>query len=381
MTAWTCFLFVLQLWVFGATALITKYGIPMNLSEHDIDEMLMIRQPRALPAVPRQQPTQQPGDCTDDAIILENILHGYDKFKIPGGGHVKVNVEIWVQEVSKIIEITSEFELDIYVTEMWVDPNLVFHHMNPCKYNISVDGAKVLEKIWNPSSCFVNSKDARIHRSPFSNIFLQIYSNGSVWHNYRIKLTGPCANTLRTFPIDQQRCMLYYESFTHNYGEVQMEWSSTPITILKQNITLPDYVLVEFKASSIQRLYPPGLWNELGCCVHVFTSLRLLHSPSIHSSVHKCRDVVDFFLFGSQKHAKSNNNWSQFASFSHLSIRQRRQQFTEDIRRQSNRHVNAHGCVSNVHSGLAIKIDKASSILFPTAFFIFNIWYWFFFLG
>jgi hypothetical protein len=53
--------------------------------------MLMLRKPRALPA-PRSTPTQ--GNCTDDAIILETILHGYDKFKIPGGGHVKVNVEV-----------------------------------------------------------------------------------------------------------------------------------------------------------------------------------------------------------------------------------------------------------------------------------------------
>jgi hypothetical protein len=51
-----------------------------------------------------------------------------------------------------------------------------------------------------------------------------------------------------------------------------MEWSATPITILKQNITLPDYVLVDFKSSSVQRLYPPGLWNEL---VAVFTFSRL----------------------------------------------------------------------------------------------------------
>uniref|UniRef100_A0A0M3HJX5 Neur_chan_LBD domain-containing protein n=1 Tax=Ascaris lumbricoides TaxID=6252 RepID=A0A0M3HJX5_ASCLU len=40
---------------------------------------------------------------------------------------------IWVQEVSKIIEITSEFELDIYVTEKWIDPSLSYDHLNPCK--------------------------------------------------------------------------------------------------------------------------------------------------------------------------------------------------------------------------------------------------------
>lgn len=39
---------------------------------------------------------------------------------------------------------------------------------------MSVDGKTILEKIWNPNACFVNSKLATIHSSPFKNIFLQV---------------------------------------------------------------------------------------------------------------------------------------------------------------------------------------------------------------
>ena len=107
--------------------------------------------------------------------------------------------------------------------------------------------------------------------------FLIITGRFSVVHNisiywFRIKLTGPCQNALRTFPIDQQRCMLFYESFNHNAEQVNMVWKSTPILILKENITLPDYILVDFKASLIKRLYPPGIFNEL---VATFTFQRL----------------------------------------------------------------------------------------------------------
>lgn len=101
-----------------------------------------------------------------------------------------------------------------------------------------------------------------------------MYSNGSIWHNYRIKLTGPCSSTLRTFPIDQQRCMLFYESFTNNNDQVtlllpprerqtqvSLFWidSVAPITILKGNITLPDYVLVDFTATSELRVGVPHI--------------------------------------------------------------------------------------------------------------------------
>lgn len=137
------------------------------------------------------------GKCRDDAQVVSTILHGYKKDNLPGNRQVQVSVEvsdlffpiilfssllgkrkkgnkkmdmlhrmvervtpktklifinfpfriiiwrrvafvnpffqIWVQEVSKIIEISSEFELDIYVTERWTDPALAFSHLNPCK--------------------------------------------------------------------------------------------------------------------------------------------------------------------------------------------------------------------------------------------------------
>ncbi|VDN26509.1 unnamed protein product [Gongylonema pulchrum] len=230
------------------------------------------------------------GECVDDALIVTELLRDYDKHKLPGGRNVQVSVEIWVQEVSKIIEITSEFELDIYVTEKWIDPSLAYDHMNPCKRNMSLDGGKILPQIWSPHACFVNSKDASIHRSPFSNIFLQIYSSGEFGTFSRIKLTGPCSNALRTFPIDKQRCMLFYESFNHNYDQVAMEWTETapPITILKHNITLPDYVLVDFAATSVRRigaqLYPPGIWNEL---IATFTFQRLYGFYILQACVYK----------------------------------------------------------------------------------------------
>ena len=68
------------------------------------------------------------------------------------------------------------------------------------------------------------------------------------------------------------RCLLFYESFNHNTADVNMIWKEDPILILKENITLPDYVLIDYKASSIKRLYPPGIFNEL---VATFTFQRL----------------------------------------------------------------------------------------------------------
>ncbi|KAL3111304.1 hypothetical protein niasHT_013346 [Heterodera trifolii] len=374
---------------------VSKYGIPMNLSEEQLDELKW--RPKRHTKLDGTQMINSSGqpNCSDENFILSTLLRDYDKFRIPGGGNVRVEVEIWVQEVSKIIEITSEFELDIYVTEIWTDPLLAFAHLNPCKKNISVDGPRVLPQIWNPLGCFVNSKDAFVHKSPFGNIFLQLYDNGSVWHNYRIKLTGPCANTFNRFPIDQQRCMLFYESFNHNYDQVQMEWTMTPILLLKENITLPDYVLVDHKASSVKRLYPSGVWNEL---VATFTFQRLYGFYILQDNI-PSRTMIGVnsllsltYQFGSVVADLPKTSDIKaidvmilmamgfiFSSLIELAI-------VGFLVSNKSNHQIPHKCSENMicwkcPDETAKKIDKYSMIIFPVCFIVFNFWYWFIFMG
>lgn len=47
--------------------------------------------------------------------------------------------KVWVQEVNAVNEITSDFDMDIYVTELWMDDALRYEHLNPCKYNLSLN--------------------------------------------------------------------------------------------------------------------------------------------------------------------------------------------------------------------------------------------------
>lgn len=90
-----------------------------------------------------------------------------------------MTVEFWIQAITSINEITNDFEvrkrpslyyktfqMDIYINEMWIDPALNFETLNPCKENLSLSH-QVLDRLWTPNSCFVNSKQAEIHDSPF----------------------------------------------------------------------------------------------------------------------------------------------------------------------------------------------------------------------
>uniref|UniRef100_A0A1I7X756 Ligand-gated ion channel 50 n=1 Tax=Heterorhabditis bacteriophora TaxID=37862 RepID=A0A1I7X756_HETBA len=231
--------------------------------------------------------------CANDSYILSTIMHNYNRHKIPGG-QVDVQVEVWVQEITTISDITSDFQLDIYISEMWLDPALDYSRLNPCKYNLSLNSV-LLEKLWTPNSCFINSKTADIHKSPFPNIFLLIYANGSVWTNYRLKLQGPCLMDLTRFPFDNVTCSLTFESFKwvffkclilcalntffissrkfkkimcYNTDEVQMSWTSSGVSKMRDKMELADYELVDIKNIRNEEPYPAGYWHELTMMFH-----------------------------------------------------------------------------------------------------------------
>uniref|UniRef100_A0A183C393 Neur_chan_LBD domain-containing protein n=1 Tax=Globodera pallida TaxID=36090 RepID=A0A183C393_GLOPA len=202
---------------------------------------------------PSHNPAFSRPACANDTEVIDNLLKdSYNKHYIPAYP-VHVRVDMWVQEVTAVSELTQDFEIDLYINEFWEDPALTFDYMNPCKSNITFDD-NVLQKLWIPNTCFINSKMAAIHESPFRNIFLMIFSNSTVWTNYRMKVTGPCDMNLKRFPFDQQKCFLTFESFNHNIGEVRMEWNQPyPVMLLKQ-IELPDFVLINFSVIAIEQV-------------------------------------------------------------------------------------------------------------------------------
>ncbi|CAD6187811.1 unnamed protein product [Caenorhabditis auriculariae] len=205
-------------------------------------------------------------NCANDSYVLKQITTGYNRHKIPGG-QVDVEVEVWVQEITTISDITSDFTLDIYIYETWHDPALDYSFMNPCKYNLSLNSV-VLAELWTPNSCFINSKTADIHKSPFPNIFLMIYANGTVWTNYRLKLQGPCTMDLTKFPFDNVTCALTFESFNYNTDEVQMSWSPNGVQKMREKMELADYELVEITNIRNTEPYPAGKWHELTMMFH-----------------------------------------------------------------------------------------------------------------
>ncbi|CAI5451265.1 unnamed protein product [Caenorhabditis angaria] len=204
-------------------------------------------------------------DCLNEAQVMDILIKrkDYSKHKLPEKNGVTVYVEFWIQEINSISEMTNDFELEMYINEMWSDPNLQFRGLGACKANMTLD-QQTLKKIWTPNTCFVNSKFAEIYDSPFENVFLTLFENGTVWVNYRVHVKGPCSMDLEDFPMDTQSCRLNYQSFSYNNEEVRLNWNNQRIPVFAiKEIRIADFWLRDIRPTMIKREFPAGFWDEL----------------------------------------------------------------------------------------------------------------------
>uniref|UniRef100_A0A0K0ET68 Ligand-gated ion channel 50 n=1 Tax=Strongyloides stercoralis TaxID=6248 RepID=A0A0K0ET68_STRER len=193
--------------------------------------------------------------------IVQKVLSNYTKMLPEAEDAVIVNVELHIQDMGSLNELTSDFEIDILFTQLWEDSSLSFTNYSNCLGNITMEH-KYLASIWTPNTCLVNSKKTAVHSSPTENIMFILYDNGTVWINHRLSVKAPCSFELRSFPFDCQSCTLSFESYSHNNAEVSLNWMQDAITLLRSN-QLPDFDMINFKTYKHVVEYPNGLWDQL----------------------------------------------------------------------------------------------------------------------
>ncbi|KAF7632608.1 Ligand-gated ion channel 50 [Meloidogyne graminicola] len=202
--------------------------------------------------------------CTRNSInlgnIIEQILRDYDTHLLPEAEGVNVTIELHVQGVSKISEITADFELDLMYSEIWMDPRLSFKHLNVCTTNITLK-SDFRARVWTPDTCIINSRGSSIHRSPSENTFVILYEHGLVWSNFRLNVRAPCKMDLKMFPFDSIVCHLIFESYSFNTEEVRLVWHETPVTMMEK-VELPDFDLIGWGTDHERLEYPNGIWDR-----------------------------------------------------------------------------------------------------------------------
>ncbi|VDN59966.1 unnamed protein product [Dracunculus medinensis] len=183
--------------------------------------------------------------------IMKTLLANYDKFIFPTNQSTNVIVEkiVTVQDISLLSEITSSFIVDLWFSQIWEDPRLIYSHLS-CKKNLSLDDS-IVNRLWTPNICFIDSEYSYIHTSPETNILLIIYPNGR------------CAMNLEKFPHDSQQCQLALESCGYSTNEVRVRWMKWfPITIANE-FQLTDFQFEHVMHGRSKRFSSGGTWDHL----------------------------------------------------------------------------------------------------------------------
>ncbi|KAI6200102.1 Ligand-gated ion channel 50 [Aphelenchoides besseyi] len=187
-------------------------------------------------------------ECTAEEIMQQSrrvvqIILGpsYDKFVAPSPLGVVVSVELALQSFYDVSEMSATFTADVLMSQIWLDERLRFDIYTNCLENLTLSSA-IIEKLWLPHVCFVNSKRSDLHVSPSKNAFLTVYSNGTLWINYRMRVEGPCFVDLSNFPFNGEECALILESYAYNSNTVKLRWWSSVIHYPTRS-KLPDFVL------------------------------------------------------------------------------------------------------------------------------------------
>nr|CDJ98430.1 unnamed protein product [Haemonchus contortus] len=202
--------------------------------------------------------------CSRNSInlgkLIDTLLTDYDVHLLPESEGVNVTIELHVQGVSGISEITGDFSLDVMYSEIWQDPRLAFKHLNVCATNITLK-SDFRKRIWTPDTCIINSKSSSIHSSPSENTFVILYENGLVWSNFRLNVKTPCSVNLKMFPFDSLSCEIVLESYSFNTDEVRLLWHDVPITMMEK-VELPDFDLIGWSTDHQRLEYPNGIWDR-----------------------------------------------------------------------------------------------------------------------
>ncbi|CAJ0943027.1 unnamed protein product, partial [Mesorhabditis belari] len=202
--------------------------------------------------------------CTRNSInlgkLIDTLLTDYDVHLLPNAEGVNVTMELHVQSISGISEITADFSLDVMYSEIWEDPRLSFKHLNVCTTNITLK-SDFRKRIWTPDTCIINSKSSHIHSSPSENTFVILYENGLVWSNFRLHTQAPCKVDLKMFPFDSLSCEVILESYSFNSDEVRLLWHATPVTLMEK-VELPDFEMTGWSTDHERLGYPNGIWDR-----------------------------------------------------------------------------------------------------------------------
>ncbi|KAK3576884.1 hypothetical protein CHS0354_012941 [Potamilus streckersoni] len=209
------------------------------------------------------------------SLILDQLLHGYDRRLRPGcgGPPLVVKTDILVRSMGPVSERDMVYSMDCYFRQMWLDDRLAFNaSMQYVSLNI-----KMLDRVWYPDTMFLNGGKSYLHMVPVPNKFLRIYRNGTVLLSQRLTISAHCRMHLEKYPLDTQKCPLYLGSFAYAIEDVVYEWrfGSMNSVEISSDMRLSQFDLMSYPSYNGTDMFKGGLHSIL--VIHFYLRRHIGH--------------------------------------------------------------------------------------------------------
>lgn len=133
-----------------------------------------------------------------------------------------VTLQLYILSIDSINEIAMDLSMEAFLRQAWVDPRLNYEHLSNFS-NLELD-QRMMADVWVPDTYFPNEKEAHFHVVTVPNRLLHISRNGTVFYSIRLSLTLTCRMNLYNYPMDEQNCPIYIETYGYTIENVLFNW-------------------------------------------------------------------------------------------------------------------------------------------------------------
>ncbi|XP_052281275.1 glycine receptor subunit alpha-2-like [Dreissena polymorpha] len=150
----------------------------------------------------------------------------------------KVQIKILIQNIYSVTETSMDYSLDIFLRQKWTDPRLKYGNMSELEW-LELD-SKMMDKVWVPDTYFPNEKTASVHTVTVPNKMMHLYKNGTVLYSTRLSLTLSCSMQLQKYPMDVQKCPIILSSYAYTTENVNYTWEG-PNPLKLNYVEMPQF--------------------------------------------------------------------------------------------------------------------------------------------
>jgi len=199
--------------------------------------------------------------CDISALRDITFNSNYNKNEMPvphDGQPLKVNVSLNLRNIFEVNEKAQYITLETSLRMYWKDERITSVPIGDNEF-VNVNG-KEIGNFWIPDIFIDQAKALRTPNFYVNPSTIRVYPDHTIRYSSRVNYDVACNMDFHRFPVDEQTCIIKYESFGYTTKQMTFEWHH--VNNVNPNITLDQFVEeVHFEnyATDYYEISYPGL--------------------------------------------------------------------------------------------------------------------------